>query len=78
MIIAREAFLDKGPMGPLVPAGLEGGFAPRDAVIPVKEITGFEEAQAPGQGQGEGEKRSRICCPHTLGQFGTVLGIPRN
>ncbi len=63
-------------MGPLVPAGPEGGFAPRDAVIPVKEITGFEEAQAPGQG--EEKKRSRICCPHTLGRFGTVLGIPRN
>ena len=54
------------------------GRAAGDAVIPVKEITGFEEAQAPGQGEGEGEKRLRICRPHTLGQFGTVLGIPRN
>jgi hypothetical protein len=45
-------------MGPWCRRVLEGGFTPRDAVIPIKEITGFEEAQAPGQGQGKRKGRS--------------------
>jgi hypothetical protein len=61
---------------PWGPPGVRGWLRSRDAVSPDKEVTGFEGAQSPRQGKEE--KRSRICCPHTLVQLGTVLGIPRN